>query len=227
MGDATTCFLVVGGKTTKRAMRNLFKQIDEHLGNPGDELPDEGGICDFGEFEEVNYGTLPAEVWRALRDARLTFRWSWYEGWDYGRGYIFWKPGMEEPDDPHELRHYWQTHDGKDMADVSEMTQALEIKPDISLKEFLASLEIPGDPPPIEWGVPEEADPGPHKERPTLTFTVVGYWPETGERFCDHYEAVDAAGAEAAALAQHQEAGLAVAGVFAGKHMALDEAATG
>lgn len=218
MGDRTTCTLVCGGKTTKAKMRALMRAIDTWNGSPctGNELPDEGGICDFGEFEEVNYGALGKGVWHALRDAGLTFRWGWYAGGDYDRGYIYWRPGMDAPDDPSKLKHYWLTNDGHEFAEVRAMEAAAAAKPGLTVEAFVASLEIPPDVPPLEWRKRNEVDPSP-PEPSMHPFTVIGVNDETGERFAEHTFGKDADDAESLVIKTNRPVeNYTVAGVIAG-----------
>jgi hypothetical protein len=51
-------------------------------------------------------------------------------------------------------------------------------------------------------------------------FTIIGYWPDTQQRFADHIIAKTAARAEARCLKQNP--GLAVCGVIKGRHMCAD-----
>ena len=48
------------------------------------------------------------------------------------------------------------------------------------------------------------------------TFTVIGYWPDSEQRFCEFVTAPDATSAETACLNKHPS--LAVCGVVAGQH---------
>ena len=48
------------------------------------------------------------------------------------------------------------------------------------------------------------------------TFTVIGYWPDSQQRFCEFVAAADADSAETACLNRHPS--LAVCGVIAGQH---------
>ena len=47
-------------------------------------------------------------------------------------------------------------------------------------------------------------------------FTVIGYWPDSHQRFCDFVRAPDADSAEVTCVNDHP--GLAVCGVIAGLH---------
>jgi len=51
-------------------------------------------------------------------------------------------------------------------------------------------------------------------------YTVIGYWPDTMQRFAASVEAVNPEDAEAATLHKHH--GLAVCGVVEGQHQCVD-----
>lgn len=52
------------------------------------------------------------------------------------------------------------------------------------------------------------------------TFTVVGYWPDSDQRFCTWLTAATASAAERQCLDEHP--GISVCAVFDGKHAAVD-----
>lgn len=57
-------------------------------------------------------------------------------------------------------------------------------------------------------------------ETSTSSFTVIGFWPDTDQRFCDTFHAPTAAVAEDQCLQAHP--GIAVCGVIAGRHACVD-----
>lgn len=54
----------------------------------------------------------------------------------------------------------------------------------------------------------------------SYVFTVIGFWPETMQRFADVFAAADACDAEEKCLREHR--GLSVCGVVAGDHECVD-----
>jgi hypothetical protein len=52
------------------------------------------------------------------------------------------------------------------------------------------------------------------------TFTVIGYWPSSMQRFAEFIDADDPDSAEEMCVAQYP--GIAVCGVLAGKHQCID-----
>lgn len=60
----------------------------------------------------------------------------------------------------------------------------------------------------------------PGTKPPTKPFTIIGYWPDTEQRFCDVVHATTATKAEDLCLQVHP--GVAVCGVIAGSHTCLD-----
>lgn len=57
-------------------------------------------------------------------------------------------------------------------------------------------------------------------EKSTSSFTVIGFWPDTEQRFCDTFHAPTAPVAEDMCLQTHP--GIAVCGVIAGHHVCVD-----
>jgi hypothetical protein len=55
---------------------------------------------------------------------------------------------------------------------------------------------------------------------PPKSFTVIGFWPDTEQRFADIFRASSASMAEQLCLRSHP--GIAVCGVIAGSHACLD-----
>jgi len=220
MGDRTSCYLIVGGNVTHAGMRAIMKAIDNDLGETGDELPDEGEVADFGEFNEVNYGSMPDELFDALMAAGASFEWKWCAGGDYGEGYQRYIPGpsVDVPKTVGNIPSFFTL----EREEVVSVVRLLAVDAaGRTIRDVIDELDIPDDVPALHYIDEDDADPGAEpKPGPLEWYTVVGVH-ESGDRYCDHIQATSTEQAEEKAC--NENPGLRVASVFAGQLTAIDK----
>jgi hypothetical protein len=83
MGDRVNCTLTIYGN-----MSELSADIRANIEALIEELDPTNGVNleDTMEFEEINYGDMPGALVCALKDANLSFVWTYQAGGGFGEG---------------------------------------------------------------------------------------------------------------------------------------------
>ena len=96
MGDRVDCILRLAGILDNCYIDSLTSELQGADANlPSDYETHGQALCDgeaLFDFEQMNYGEMPAGISQILRDAKLAYFWEWKSGFEFSSGIEIYDP---------------------------------------------------------------------------------------------------------------------------------------